>query len=220
MKIFRLIITLWLTACSLWLYSQQEDNREEYYKNLVQFSGAVVTSDSLRPVSFTQIIDRKTGFGTITDFFGYFSFVAERGDTIQFTADGYRPGMFVIPDTIRSNRYTMFQVMTSDTAYVTETVIYPYPNKEEFKKAFLSLELPEDDIEIARRNLDRYELAVRAEAMTMDGSMNYQNYIDQTVSKLYYAGQTQPISLLNPFAWAQFIQAWKDGKFKKKSIKP
>jgi PPE-repeat protein len=52
--------------------------------------------------------------------------------------------------------------------------------------------------------------------MPMDGNMNYQNYIDQTVSKLYYAGQTQPISLLNPFAWAQFIKAWQDGKFKRK----
>ena len=79
MKIFRLIITLWITACSLWLHSQQEDNREEYYKNLVQFSGAVVTRDSLRPVSFTQIIDRKTGFGTITDFFGK---LREEGKTI------------------------------------------------------------------------------------------------------------------------------------------
>jgi hypothetical protein len=51
--------------------------------------------------------------------------------------------------------------------------------------------------------------------MKMDGSMNYQNYIDQQTSKLYYAGQTQPISLLNPFAWAQFIKAWKEGKFKR-----
>jgi hypothetical protein len=96
-------------------------------------------------------------------------------------------------------------------------VIYPWPTKEQFKEAFLSLQLDnDDDIEIARKNLDRYDLYVRAEAMPMDGSMNYRNYIDQTVSKLYYAGQTQPISVLNPFAWAQFIKAWQDGKFKRK----
>jgi len=197
-----------------------DKDREEYYKNLVQFSGAVVTSDSLRPVSFTHIIDKKTGFGTISDFYGYFSFVAHMGDTIVFSAIGFKKGVFVIPDTMHSNRYTMFQVMTADTVYLTETVIYPWPTQEQFKEAFLNLEVPDDDIEIARRNLERYELAVRAEAMPMDGSMNYRNYIDQTVSKLYYAGQTQPISLLNPFAWAQFIQAWKDGKFKKKTYKP
>lgn len=197
-----------------------EQNREEYYKDLVQFSGAVVTSDSLRPVSFTTIIDRNTGFGTICDYYGYFSFVAKKGDTIDFTAIGFKKNTFIIPDTMHSNRYTMFQVMTADTIYLSETVIYPWPTQEQFKEAFLNLEIPDDDIEIARKNMERYELAVRAEAMPMDGSMNYRNYIDQTVSKLYYAGQTQPISLLNPFAWAQFIQAWKDGKFKRKNVKP
>jgi hypothetical protein len=203
------------------ILAQQKDmDRDEYYEGLVQFSGAVVTSDSLRPVSFTHIIDRNTGFGTISDFYGYFSFVARKGDTIDFSAIGFKKSMFIIPDTMHSNRYTMFQVMTADTIYLSETVIYPWPTQEQFKEAFLSLEIPDDDVEIARRNLERYELYVRAEAMPMDGSMNYRNYIDQTVSKLYYAGQTQPISLLNPFAWAQFIQSWKDGKFKRKSYKP
>jgi hypothetical protein len=195
---------------------QDEKDREEYYKGLVQFSGAVVTGDSLRPVSFTHIIDHNTGFGTVSDYYGYFSFVARKGDTITFSAIGFKKGQFIIPDTIHNNRYTMFQVMTSDTVYLSETVIYPWPTKEQFREAFLSLDIPDDDLEIARKNLDRYELYVRAEAIPMDGSMNYRNYIDQTVSKLYYAGQTQPISLLNPFAWAQFFQAWQDGKFKRK----
>jgi hypothetical protein len=193
-----------------------QEEQEKYYRDLVQFSGAVVTGDSLRPVSFTHIIDHNTGFGTISDYYGYFSFVARKGDSITFSAVGFKKSHFIIPDTIHSNRYTMFQVMTSDTVYLDETVIYPWPTKEQFKEAFLTLEIPDDDYEIARKNLERYELYVRAEAMPMDGSMNYRNYIDQTVSKLYYAGQTQPISLLNPFAWAQFIKAWQDGKFKRK----
>jgi len=193
-----------------------QEEQEEYYRDLVQFSGAVVTGDSLHPVAFTHIIDRNTGFGTISDYYGYFSFVAKKGDTITFSAIGFKKGIFVIPDTIHNNRYTMFQVMTSDTVYLSETVIYPWPTKEQFKEAFLALEIPDDDMEIARKNLERMELYARGQEMPMDGSMNYRNYIDQTVSKLYYAGQTQPISLLNPFAWAQFIKAWQDGKFKRK----
>lgn len=217
MKIYPVIILFPVLLFPAFLAAQLEDpDREEYYVNLVQFSGAVVTGDSLHPVSFTHIIDHNTGFGTISDYYGYFSFVARKGDTITFSAIGFKKGLFVIPDTIKDNRYTMFQVMTSDTVYLSETVIYPWPTKEQFKEAFLNLEIPDDDLEIARKNLDRYELYVRADAMPMDGSMNYRNYIDQTVNKLYYAGQTQPISLLNPFAWAQFIQAWQDGKFKRK----
>ena len=217
MKIRPVICFILLILFPMLVNAQRtQEELEQYYKGLVQFSGAVVTGDSLRPVAYTHIIDRNTGFGTISDYYGYFSFVARKGDTITFSAIGFKKGTFIIPDTIHSNRYTMFQVMASDTVYLSETVIYPWPTKEQFKEAFLNVKIPDDDLEIARKNLERYELYVRAQAMPMDGSMNYRNYIDQTTSKLYYAGQTQPISLLNPFAWAQFIQAWQDGKFKRK----
>lgn len=217
MKIYPLIGFILFLFMPLLMEAQKDQQKnQEDYKGLVQFSGAVVTGDSLHPVPFTHIIDHKTSFGTISDYYGYFSFVARKGDTITFSAVGFKKGLFIIPDTIQSNRYTLFQVMATDTIYLNETVIYPWPTKEQFKEAFLALELADDDLEIARKNLDRYDLYVRGEVMPMDGSMNYRNYIDQTVSKLYYAGQTQPISLLNPFAWAQFIKAWQDGKFKRK----
>jgi hypothetical protein len=217
MKIYPLIgFILFLLMPLLMEAQKNQQYNQEYYTGLVQFSGAVVTGDSLHPVSFTHIVDHNTRFVTISDYYGYFSFVARKGDSITFSATGFKKGIFIIPDTIQSNRYTLFQVMASDSIYVNQTVLYPWPTKEQFKEAFLSLNVPDDDLEIARKNLSRYELYVRGQAMPMDGSMNYQNYIDQTVSKLYYAGQTQPISLLNPFAWAQFIKAWQDGKFKRK----
>jgi hypothetical protein len=40
--------------------------------------------------------------------------------------------------------------------------------------------------------------------------------MQEQIDKLYYNGQTQPISILNPFAWAKFIKSWKDGDFKRK----
>lgn len=221
MKIYLAILLTLVTVMPLFTRAQKDQSHlEAYYQGLVQFSGAVVTGDSLRPIPFTHIIDRNTGFGTVSDYYGYFSFVAKKGDTIDFSAVGFKRGMFIIPDTIRNNRYTMFQVMTSDTIYLTETVIYPWPTREQFKEAFLKLNIPDDDLEIARKNLAKQDLMMRAEVMPMDGSMNYRNYIDQQVSKLYYAGQTQPISLLNPFAWAQFFKAWKDGDFKRKDYNP
>ena len=50
--------------------------------------------------------------------------------------------------------------------------------------------------------------------MPMDGDMNFRNYVNQQIAKNYYAGQNPPNNLLNPFAWAQFIKAWREGKFK------
>ncbi|MBK6839366.1 MAG: hypothetical protein IPG90_14770 [Bacteroidetes bacterium] len=44
---------------------------------LVQFSGIVVTSDSLNPVPYTSIMIRNTYRGTVGDYYGFFSFVAK-----------------------------------------------------------------------------------------------------------------------------------------------
>jgi hypothetical protein len=202
--IFSLIFTLPLIA--------QEESDDA---NIIQFSGVVVNAKNLDPVSFTNIMIKGTKRGTISDYYGYFSFVALMNDTIQFSAIGFKQSEFVIPDTITKNRYSLIHVMDSDTILLAPTVIYPWPTEEDFKKAFLTADIPDDDLEIARKNLAKAEMKERAINMKMDGSMNYQNYIDQQTSKLYYAGQTQPISLLNPFAWAKFIKAWKEGKFKR-----
>jgi hypothetical protein len=219
MKIYPAICLILILVTPLFMEAQKDKQHDaEYYKNLVQFSGAVVTGDSLHPVPYAHIVDRSTGYWTIADFYGYFSFVARKKDSISFSAVGFKKAWFIIPDTIRNSRYVMFQVLATDTIYLNETVIYAWPTKEEFRMAFINFNIPDDDLEIARKNLARYELAVRTEEISvpMDGAMNYRNYINQTTDKLYYAGQTQPISLLNPFAWAQFIKAWQEGKFKRK----
>jgi hypothetical protein len=57
---------------------------------------------------------------------------------------------------------------------------------------------------------------MQVENLPMDAGANYHNYIENQTSKLYYFGQQQPFSILNPFAWAKFIQAWKNGDFKRK----
>ena len=109
--------------------------------------------------------------------------------------------------------------MTSDTVELETVNIYPWPTPEQFKDAFLALNIPDDDLEIARKNLNPQLLAEKAEAMPMNGSLNFKWQNQQRANQLYYAGQlrTNNLSnLLNPFAWAQFIEAWKRGDFKRK----
>ncbi|HOH99692.1 MAG TPA: hypothetical protein PLE85_04060 [Bacteroidales bacterium] len=206
---FRCLILVLLITMTTALFGQRK-------KDLVQFSGIIVTADSLQPVPFTHIVNTSLGYGTSADFYGYFSFVARKGDTLLFSAVGYRKSAYVIPDTIHSDRYSMIKVMTADTIMLSEAVIYPWPTLEQFKEAFVNMKIPDDDLEIARKNLERAEMLERAQAYAMDGAMNYRNYIDQHTSKLYYYGQAPPNNLLNPFAWAQFIKAWREGKFKRK----
>lgn len=189
---------------------QQDDD------GLVQFSGIVVTADSLTPVPFTNIIVKNTWRGTVADYYGYFSFVARKQDSVIFSAVGFKKGEFVIPDSITGDRYSMIQVMASDTIMLTQTIIYPWPSKEQFVEAFLKFDVPDDDYERAKKNLDLAQLKQMSDNYPMDGSMNFRNSMQTYRDKLYYIGQTQPITILNPFAWAEFIKAWKEGKFKRK----
>jgi hypothetical protein len=189
---------------------------QEKGEELIQFSGITITADSLNPVAFTKILIKNTHRGTASDIYGYFSFVAHRRDTVLFNALGYKPTSFIIPDSVSQNRYSLIQLMTGDTLTLPVAFIFPWPTIEEFKQAFLNLKIPDDDLEIARKNLSAQNIQSSVDAMGMDGSMNYHNYIENTTSKLYYFGQQQPFTVFNPFAWAKFIQAWKEGKFKKK----
>jgi hypothetical protein len=122
----------------------------------------------------------------------------------------------VIPDTLTNNKYSLIQVLKSDTISLPSTTVYPWPTREQFKKAFLSLELPEDDIVRADRNMARADMKDRLYNSQMDASLNYKYSMQQYQSKLYYAGQLPPNNLLNPLAWAKFIKAWQKGDFKKK----
>lgn len=185
-------------------------------RKLIQFSGVVVNGDSLQPIPFVNIMIKNTYHGTVSDYYGYFSFVAQEGDVIEFSSIGYKKSNFTIPDSLQESRYSLIQMLNSDTVLLNTAVIYPWPTKEQFKQAFINLELPNDDMARAQRNLEREAMRQRGESMAMDGAMNQKNYMQQRNSRLYYAGQLPPNNLLNPIAWAKFIQAWKDGEFKRK----
>jgi hypothetical protein len=205
--IYRILL---ICLCSISVNAQQKDE-----KPLIQFSGVIVEGDSLKPVPFTNIIIRNSRRGTVSDYFGYFSFVAEENDVIEFSSIGYKKAVFTIPDSLRDNKYSLIQILRNDTLTLKETVIYAWPTKEQFKEAFLKLDIPDDDLERARKNLAREELKERYENIAMDGAANQKNYMQQQNSRLYYAGQLPPNNLLNPIAWSKFIKAWQNGDFKR-----
>lgn len=184
--------------------------------DLIQFSGVVITGDSLNPVPFTNVIIEQTGRGTVTDYYGYFSFVAQKGDSILFSSVGHVKTRFVIPDSLEKNKYSLIQIMSVDTIQLQETVVYPWPTREQFKDAFLAMELPDTDYDRARRNLVQADMIARYDAAMPSGAETFKYSMNQYQSQIYYAGQAPPINILNPIAWSQFISAWKNGDFKSK----
>ncbi len=207
---YLLLISLFI---SLGIQAQRQNSGDD---KVIQFSGVVVTADSLKPIPFANIRIAGTNRGTHAGFYGFFSFVAHKGDSILFSYVGYRTSIYHISDTLSSDRYSLIQMMQTDTLLLTETVIYPWPTISALEYAIINHKVQENDYDRAMKNLAIEEMKERGEQMPMDGAMNYRYQMQQISNKAYYNGQYMPNQLLNPFAWAQFIKAWKEGKFKRK----
>lgn len=189
--------------------------QQDSLQKVVQFSGVVVTGDSLNPVPFTTVYRERDQRGTITDSYGFFSIPTFVGDTIRFSCIGYMKSDYVIPDSLEDDRYNIVQILGRDTIQVSTTFVYPYPTKERFRQEFLALDLAQSKDELAEKNLEAALLYERMQESGMSASENYRYAVQQQSRQISYAGQMPTISLLNPIAWAQFIQAWKNGAFKK-----
>lgn len=212
----RIILITLLLITVLSVNAQTTETKPEH---LVQISGVVVESDSLIPLPFVSIMIRNTSRGTISDFYGFFTLVAKPGDELQFFSLSHKNATYKIPDSLSGKHYSIIQVLTMDTILLAGVPVYPWPTKEEFKKAFLNLDLTDTDYERAAKNLEREDLRESINGSTMDASANYRIAMQQHYTKIYTAGQFPSISLLNPSAWAQFIDAWRKGKFKKQPTK-
>jgi len=212
MNLFKTAFISFLLLCTITTVSiAQKSNKE---KKLIQFSGVLVSGDSLQPIPYASIMIKNSYHGTISDFYGFFSFVANEGDVIEFSAIGFKSATYTIPDTLKESKCSLIQVLLSDTVYLKQMVVFPWPTREQFRQAFMSLNVPDDDLARAQKNLSPQMMLYLAKNVKMDGSMNQKNYMQQMNSKLYYAGQFPPNNLLNPLAWSKFVKAWQNGDLK------
>ncbi|HXB39230.1 MAG TPA: hypothetical protein VNZ49_01735 [Bacteroidia bacterium] len=212
---------LWLLPFFLVLFSslghaQTGSQTKKNKKGLLQLSGKVVVyeTDSLRGLPFASVIIRSKKTGAVTDYFGFFTLVASPGDVVEFVSLGYKDAQYIVPDTLKATHYSISQAMTRDTITLPTATVYPWPTKEEFKAAFLKLNVPMDDLTRAQKNMAADEMREIVKGISMDGYDNYLYTMQQRYQKMSYMGQYPPNNLLNPFAWAKFIKDLKAGKLK------
>jgi len=178
----------------------------------IQLSG-FVRNDNKEPIAYVHILIKNTRRGTISNFDGYFSFVVREQDTILFSCIGYKREWLSIPGDIEGYDLSANVVMERDTIMLRETRIFPWVNYEQFKEVFVKSEIPDDDIERAKKNI---ELAMVHEKLdqTVYPSTAYKQYNQMKYDRMYYQGQMTPNYLLDPLRWAQFFKALKNGDFK------
>lgn len=189
---------------------------ENYKDSVVQLYGVVMSADSLQGLPAVSVVVQGRNQGTITNDQGVFSIVVLKGDKIEFTTVGYKPKMVTIPKNLDGNQQSIIQLMVQDTVYLAATIIKKYPTKEEFARDFANIQIPDDQDEIARQNMSEANRNALMSVYPMSGREATNNYFKENQKKFYSKGQLAPQNIFNPFAWAEFIKAWKRGDFKSK----
>lgn len=185
---------------------------------LIQLSGMVMTDQDGEPkgLPFAEIAILNSSRGTYSDSKGFFSLAVQKRDTVVFQYIGYKSAWFVVPDTLSTDRYTVFQILTKDTIFLPQTVIYPWPRKEFFKQEFLAMDVSDKLADIAATNLAQERIRNLMNSTPADGRESSSLYLRQQAQNYYYMGQLRPMPILSPLAWIEFFKAWQRGDFKRK----
>lgn len=187
---------------------------------LVQWTG-VVRNELLDPIPFASIFVMKDFRGTISDPNGMFTIVTFPRDTLHVSCMGYKTRKIAVPDISYedSKHYIKDIIMEENVIVLDEIVIFPWRTYKEFKDAFMALELPEDDLIRAYRNIavleeQLYNNIARRQASP---TANFRDMMASRNSRMMTYGHMYPVySITNPIAWAQFFQALRNGEFKKR----
>lgn len=196
----------------LYLLTTTFGKTEAQERQYIQFSGFVFNAES-EPLPYVHIISTMSRRGTISDRTGIFSIITQPQDTIIFSSVGYKTTYFELPAMLVSYHYTHDIIMERDTIMLEEVRVFPWATYEEFKEAFLSLELPEDDYDFAIRNLAIIQAQIEGNDMPSPG-VAYRQVMERQNLQNYTYGQYPINNLLNPVAWARFFDALKRGKLK------
>lgn len=212
----RFIQQLIFIAALLFFIGSYAQNAGGTQDSVIQLYGVVMTADSLDAISSASVIVENKLRGTFTNEHGVFSIVVLKGDQVRFSCVGFKDRVISIPGNLEGNQYSVIQLMVSDTAYLPATILRPRPSKAQFERDFVNTDVPADQLEIARQNNNEATRRALIAALPADGREAVSSLMRQNAQKYTYQGQVPPQNIFNPFAWAEFIKAWKRGDYKKK----
>ncbi len=182
-------------------------------KRIIQFTGVIFESDSISVVSDAHAYIPKSGRGTITNPYGFFSIPVLEGDSVVFSAVGYKRAYFIIPKHEKESSLRVIIALQEDIKFLEEVEIRPYPTESIFKDALIAMELPSQKqyVHIYQWLNDQ---VVREAHLNFPAPPNANHeYFMQQQRQAYIHRYSPPQNqFLNPFAWARFINSLKRKK--------
>jgi hypothetical protein len=180
---------------------------------VVQFTGIVHNTDSTKItipyVTITNTSNKNTV--NVSNYKGYFSFVAHERDTLRFTCVGYGQVVVVIPAKLPNNSFTTEVAMKAQIINLPTFHVFPWATTDEFKKDFLAIKLADDDLEIARKNISKATLSALYNTLPRDAQEIQSANAQSMHTTILNSHSLTPNPLLNPLAWGSLIKSISDG---------
>ncbi len=161
----------------------------------IQLSGVVLDADSLTALPNVHIVSHRYK-GTLTDVDGQFSFKINASDTLKFTYLGYKPYIYVVPDTLFLKHYIAGIVLRRDTIMLSEVIILPFMSREQFKQSFLNNQ-PDLETQNATRNLNIMSMQSRQASQWPSSQMMIDVQLKKMSTDVEYRGMIGPDEQLN-----------------------
>jgi len=181
-------------------------NHEE--RPIVQFTGIVHNADSSNVivpyVTITNTSVRNTV--SLSNYKGYFSFVAHEQDTLRFTCVGYGSVTVVIPANVPNKSYTLQVSLKAQIINLPTFHVFPWATTDEFKKDFLAIKLADDDLDIARKNVSRTSMVALSNVLPRDAQEIQSANAQGMHTSILNSHSLTPNPLLNPLAWGSLIK--------------
>lgn len=113
---------------------------------LIQLSGIISEYPSGYPLPYATMEVMGQYRGTVASGSGFFSMVVAPNDSIRFSSLGYKSRIYVVPDTLTDVITSIGVFLTRDTALLEVVEVYPWPAREDFRDAFLALQLSQKEL--------------------------------------------------------------------------
>ncbi|MFT7232909.1 MAG: hypothetical protein ACI8TA_002127 [Cyclobacteriaceae bacterium] len=180
---------------------------------IIQFTGVVFTPDSTSIIPGVHIYVPAVGRGTTTNPYGFFSMPVIEGDSVVFSAVGFKKKHYIIPHHDSDRSLKLLLTMEEDIEFLEEVEIFPYPSEAMFKKAILAMELSnQQDYDNLDAWITAQYMASAHKNLPASANANYRYFMAQQQQAVNDKFQVPVNNFANPFAWARFIRDLKKNK--------
>lgn len=108
----------------------------------VELQSTILNQKDSTPIGFVHIINLTTRHGVISDYNGKFNFTVDVKDTIKISVLGFE-SQKIVGENVPTVIY-----LTPKNYELEEFTVLPYKDYEEFKEAFINLDLPDSSLKM------------------------------------------------------------------------